>query len=318
VRLGLARGFGLAEADGEGACVEGSGAADGDGVSALEAIGACAHPPSTISPDINDVEMIRSAARLRSRIVVERYPIIVASRTARPRAGTNSGPVSDAHDLALQAHDMGGRGLRLVACVVVTLMLAGCSGGSPTSEPLGTPGSTTASASAPGQTAATSPAAGSPTSSSSPIIGEWVRTASCDEALAAFVQAGLTDQVPDWVIGNYVGEGASAAPGKECANAKAAVPHSHFFTAEGRFGSRDENGQDVDDGDYQVVDADTMSFPSAARDFGYSGDVLVDYAVSGNEVTFSVNVPTPCEAECRVAYGWALSAFFGPRPFERK
>jgi hypothetical protein len=109
VRLGLARGFGLAEADGEGACVEGSGAADGDGVSALEAIGACAHPPSTISPDINDVEMIRSAARLRSRIVVERYPIIVASRTARPRAGTNSGPVSDAHDLALQAHDMGGR-----------------------------------------------------------------------------------------------------------------------------------------------------------------------------------------------------------------
>ena len=203
--------------------------------------------------------------------------------------------------------------MRLVACVVVTLMLAGCSGARPASAPLSTTGSTPVSPSVLGETASASPAA-----SSSPIVGEWVRTASCDEALAAFVQAGLIDQVPDWVIGNYVGEGASAAPGKECANAKAAVPHSHFFTAEGRFGSRDENGQDVDDGDYQVVDADTLSFPSAARDFGYSGDVLVDYSVAGNEVTFSVKVPTPCDAECRVAYGWALSAFFGPRPFERK
>jgi hypothetical protein len=203
--------------------------------------------------------------------------------------------------------------MRLVASVVVTLILAGCSGARPASAPPNTTGSAPVSPSVPGETASASPAA-----SSSSIIGEWIRTASCEEALAAFVQAGLTDQVPDWVIGNYVGEGASAAPGKECANAKAAVPHSHFFTAQGRFGSRDEKGQDVDDGDYQVVDADTLSFPSAARDFGYSGEVLVDYSVAGDQITFSVHVPTPCEAECRVAYGWALSAFFGPRPFEHK
>ena len=203
--------------------------------------------------------------------------------------------------------------MRLVASVVITLILAGCSGAGSASGPLSTTGSTPVSPSLPGKTASASPAP-----SSSPIVGEWVRTVSCDEALAAFVEAGLTDQVPDWVVGNFVAEGATAAPGKECANARAAVPHSHFFTAEGQFGSRDENGQQVDEGDYQVVDADTLSFPSAARDFGYSGEVLVDYSVTGNEATFSVNVPTPCDAECRVAYGWALSAFFGPRPFERK
>ena len=203
--------------------------------------------------------------------------------------------------------------MRLTALVVVTLVLAGCSGAHPASAPLSTTGSTPVSPSLPAQTASASLAA-----ASSPIVGEWVRTASCEEALAAFVQAGLTDQIADWVTGNYVGEAASTPPGKECTNARPAVPHSHFFTAEGRFGSRDENGHDVDDGDYQVVDAGTLSFPSAARDFGYSGDVLVDYSVAGNQVTFSVNVPSPCEAECRVAYGWALSAFFGPRPFERK
>ena len=115
--------------------------------------------------------------------------------------------------------------MRLVACVVVTLILAGCSGAHPASAPLSTTGSTPVSPSLLGQTASASPAA-----SSSPIVGEWVRTASCDEALAAFVQAGLIDQIADWVTGNYVGEAASTAPGKECTNAKAgcsALPFLH-------------------------------------------------------------------------------------------
>jgi hypothetical protein len=92
VRLGLARGFGLAEADGEGACVGGSEAAVGDGVSGLEAIGACAQPPRTTNPAIKVIEVIRFAARPRSRIVVERYPNIIGGRTAMPRARATSDP----------------------------------------------------------------------------------------------------------------------------------------------------------------------------------------------------------------------------------
>jgi hypothetical protein len=198
----------------------------------------------------------------------------------------------------------------------LALLIAGCSAGS-TTLPSNT-GSTAAQASPSVQPSSASSASASPAASPNAIVGEWVRTASCDDALAAFVQAGLADQVPAWVIGNFVGEGASAAPGKECANARPAVPHSHFFTADGRFGSRDENGQDVDEGGYKIVDADTLSFASHAQEFGYSGDILVDYSIKGDEVTFSVTLPTPCEAACRVAYGWALSAFFGSRPFERK
>jgi len=85
-----------------------------------------------------------------------------------------------------------------------------------------------------------------------------------------------------------------------------------------KFGSRDETRQEVDNGDYKVVDADTLSFASHAREFGYAGDLLVDYVIVGDRVTFSVKVPTPCDAQCRVAHGWAMSAFFGPTPFDRE
>ena len=74
----------------------------------------------------------------------------------------------------------------------------------------------------------------------------------------------------------------------------------------------------MDEGGYEVVDGDTLSFASHAKDFGYDGNILVDYSIAGNKVTFTVKVPTPCDDACRVAHGWALSAFYGSTPFERK
>ena len=201
--------------------------------------------------------------------------------------------------------------MRVLGMMVLALILAGCGGAGPSG------GSAVAPATTEPSPGAGEAIASSDTSAAMPIVGEWVRTATCEEALTAFIEAGLDDQVEDWVVGNYVAEGAEAAPGDECANAKPAVPHSHFFTKDGAFGSRDEHGQQVDDGDYEVVDADTLSFPSATRDFGSDQDVLVDYAIEGDEVRFIVTVPASCEGGCRVAYAWALSAFFGPHPFER-
>jgi hypothetical protein len=87
------------------------------------------------------------------------------------------------------------------------------------------------------------------------------------------------------------------------------VEHSHFFTASGGFGSHDENGQRVDDGDYQVVDADTIAFPSHAREFSYSGELVVDYVIANDVATFTVRLPQPCDASCQDAYAWAASAF---------
>ena len=94
------------------------------------------------------------------------------------------------------------------------------------------------------------------------------------------------------------------------------MEHDHFFTAAGAFGSHDENGEEVDSGDFEVVDDDTVSFPSHAAEFGYDGDLVVDYAVSGDVVTFEVAPPESCVDACADAYAWALSAF-ASGPWER-
>jgi hypothetical protein len=94
------------------------------------------------------------------------------------------------------------------------------------------------------------------------------------------------------------------------------LEHDHFFTAAGAFGSHDENGDEVDGGDFQIVDGNTVSFPSHAAEFGYDGDLVVDYSLSGDIVTFDVVLPSSCVDTCADAYAWALSAF-ASGPWER-
>ncbi len=87
------------------------------------------------------------------------------------------------------------------------------------------------------------------------------------------------------------------------------LEHDHFFTEDGGFGSHDENGDAVDGGDYELVDENTVSFPSHAAEFGYEDDVVVDFTTDGDVATFSVVLPESCIDQCAEAYAWALSAF---------
>jgi hypothetical protein len=59
-----------------------------------------------------------------------------------------------------------------------------------------------------------------------------------------------------------------------------------------------------------------VSFPSHAAEFGYDGDLVVDYAISDDVVTFDVALPKSCADKCADAYAWALSAF-ASGPWER-
>jgi hypothetical protein len=141
------------------------------------------------------------------------------------------------------------------------------------------------------------------------LVGSWHRAQSCAEMLAAFEEAGLAESHRDWLQGNFFGGEPGPAKGDPCAGAKGPEEHDHFFTADGAFGSHDQNGEEVDGGDYERVDNDTVSFPSHADEFGYQGDILVDYAVSGDVARFDIALPEPCDNECATAYAWALSAF---------
>jgi hypothetical protein len=185
---------------------------------------------------------------------------------------------------------------QLAGLAFVALLAAGCGGvSSPTAGSDPTGASTTAAA-----RASTTPS--SPTG----LIGSWHRAQTCSEMLAAFTAAGLAKSHVAWIQDNF---GQATTGSAACGGAPGPVEHSHFFTDSGSFGSRDDQGQEVDDGDFKVIDSDTISFPSHADEFGYDGDLVVDYAVAGDEVTFDVAVPATCEGACADAYAWALSAF---------
>jgi len=74
------------------------------------------------------------------------------------------------------------------------------------------------------------------------------------------------------------------------------LEHDHFFTNAGAFGSHNEHSEQVDSGDFEVVDDDTVSFPSHATEFGYDGDLVVDYSIDGDVVAFDVALPAQCRA----------------------
>ena len=135
------------------------------------------------------------------------------------------------------------------------------------------------------------------------MIGSWNRAQACAEMLAAFDEAGLAESHRGWLQGNFYG----GKPGPKraiFARAEGPLEHDHFFTGDSAYGSHDQNGEEVDGGDFELVDGDTVSFPSHAEEFGYDGDLVVDYTVSGDVVTFRVALPDPCVETCAYAYAW--------------
>jgi hypothetical protein len=192
----------------------------------------------------------------------------------------------------------------------VGLVLASCAG------------ATASSALPAASTVAASPSAVASAEASvtaSALVGTWTRTQDCATMLTAFEAAGLAESHAEWVVGNWVGDPAEVEwdPEDICATARGPEAHSHFFTADGEFGSLDAQGDIADGGDYAVVDEDTLRFPSHSTEFGYDGDILVDYVVTEDTAEFEVQMPTNCDRSCLEAHAWALSAFYAADPWTR-
>lgn len=190
--------------------------------------------------------------------------------------------------------------------VVILLMCASVAAGCGAQESGSPPDATTT-----GPTVA-SPADGTTTE----LVGSWHRAQSCAEMLAAFQAAGLAESHRGWLQGNFYGGEPGPETGDTCEGSRGPLEHDHFFTDDGGFGSHDESGEEVDGGDFEVVDGDTVSFPSHATEFGYDGELVVDYSIDGDVAVFDVTLPEGCADECADAYAWALSAF-ASGPWER-
>jgi hypothetical protein len=189
----------------------------------------------------------------------------------------------------------------LIAIGFVALLVAGCS--SPVATP-NAPGSSVI-----GTAEAPSVASGAPPAATAAIVGSWHRAQTCAEMLAAFQRAGLAESHVTWLTGNFFGGGPAPTSGDVCAGARGPLEHSHFFTAAGGFGSRDEHGRQVDSGDYEVIDPLVIGFPSHATEFGYDGELLIGVEVTDGIATFHILMPDECTGTCADAYAWAVSAF---------
>ena len=187
--------------------------------------------------------------------------------------------------------------------LLLTLPLAGCSSSDPSSEGGDAP---SPSASGPDQPEAESPPA--------PIVGEWQRDTTCEQRVKAFVDAGLGKYAAESVVGDGLIPGVGdvselSDPDRPCIGATP-VKHGHFFTATGEFGSRDEVGNQVDDGQYRLVGSDSIEIGS------FEGWVRFRYEVEGDTLRLYPVLPKCARNGCFDAQ-WAVSVSYNGLPWKR-
>jgi hypothetical protein len=178
-----------------------------------------------------------------------------------------------------------------IAFLVALVITSGCGAGSE--------GTTPETAQEPAATPAESPL--------EPLVGTWQRVTRCEELVSALKQAGLEDWVLESVSGNEFVPG-YPDPAHPC---KGAVPreHSHFFTPDGEFGSLDWQGEQVDDGTYEIVDDDTFV---VSKEFP---DVTFNYTIQGDTIMFDPVIPD-CAPGCFEA-AWSVTVAYPGETWER-
>jgi hypothetical protein len=194
--------------------------------------------------------------------------------------------------------------MRRAVIGMFVLVLAGCGPA--------TPASSTGTAASPSQANASPQPGSSPTARPSaaalaPLVGQWELKRTCAAIVGALTKAHQTDLIPSVITETIEGVPENAPlpktwdPSQPCANAKPPTEHSHTFWADGTFNSYDENGRQVDDGTYQIVDDHTLAI----------GDMRFSYTTVGDTIAFDVVIPKPCTSEkCRGDLGWAFSVAY--------
>ena len=194
---------------------------------------------------------------------------------------------------------------RRLAVLAIAVLLAACG---TTSRP----GTSAAPSPTPTRAPSATPAAPSATPSESPpaLVGEWRREQRCEEIVAAltkegFAEAWVLDYASSFVPG-ATGADDIAEPEHPCVGA---VPlmHSHFFTAGGRFGSRDQNREQVDEGTYRIVDDRTFVISNTLGSDTLK-EVTFHFAVDGDTITFEPVIPD-CRPDCFEAV-WSVTVAF--------
>ncbi len=133
------------------------------------------------------------------------------------------------------------------------------------------------------------------------IVGTWARLQRCPELVRVLREAHLGKAVAESIVGDGWAPGLTEAsqvdPRHPCRGAVDRM-HSHFFTADGQFGSRDADGNQVDDGSYTLVGDDKVVI----------GGVTFRYTITGDQLALRPTIPS-CRPECFEAQ-WSVSVAY--------
>jgi hypothetical protein len=193
--------------------------------------------------------------------------------------------------------------------VGLAIVAAGCGSDEP---PAGQPAASESTSSAATSTTA------STTATDPELVGLWRRVNKCPELVGALDEAGLGAVAPS-VVGDYFPDASPEELAEKEDLCEGAVPivHYHFFDAAGRFGSLDEEQDQVDDGMYEIID--DGRFRIGNSDFG----VVFRYEVDGDILTLS---PVVTEATLEQALanpleftdaGWSISVAYPGEEWKR-
>ncbi len=153
------------------------------------------------------------------------------------------------------------------------------------------------------------------------FVGRWQRVVTCPELVSDLKKAGLGALAP------YAWQGQTSASGKSsfkpgspkptmshpCTGAIARL-HSHFFNQQGRFGSLDWEGGQVDDGTYRIIDSRTFRI----------GPTRFHYRIVNGKTLMLTPVLTKAMVRQAVAHrkkfsaaGWAVSVAYVGHTWKR-
>jgi hypothetical protein len=186
---------------------------------------------------------------------------------------------------------------------IAAILFAACGSASPSdSRPSESSVPTPSGAPATAAAASTAPA---------DLVGEWERETRCEEIVAALQAAGLEKWIVEVAAGFVPGASGPDAVQDPADPCRDAVPlrHSHFFTTDGQFGSRDQDGNQVDDGTYRIVDEGTFV---VSKEFP---DVTFQYTIDGDSIAFEPVIPA-CSPDCFEA-AWSMSVAFPGHEWRR-
>jgi hypothetical protein len=193
-----------------------------------------------------------------------------------------------------------------LALVSLTLAAVGCGSDESPAEQAGEPTSSAATSTT------------STTATDAELVGLWQRTNTCPELVAALEEAGLGAAASS-VVGDFFPEFSpeELAQKEDLCEGAEPIVHYHFFDADGRFGSLDENQDQVDGGMYEITDEGRFRIDNS--DF----DVVFEYDVDGDTLTLSPVVTAEMIEQALAspsdftAAGWSISVSYPGQEWNR-